>query len=348
MSLSKERRGQIADDIIQEIGSPSFSGFLDLASLARHYGVTGQSVARLLTKLRGENRITAETSGRSYKYSLPREEVEFDFPTDGLKEDEVFRKNIAAFISSAPETPRRNFAYAFTEILNNAVEHSKSPAVTVCAAKTEAFIEFSIRDKGVGIFAKIAAALKLEDTSHAILELMKGKFTTNPRNHTGEGIFFSSKAGDLFTIHSGNIVFTVSAFMRGTNEEYAFSSAAPPLDGTSVSFRVWFGHVETLAEVFSRFAPEDSFVKTVVPVKLLEQDSVMPIVSRSQARRLLARFEKFRAAELDFEGVSEIGQGFADEIFRVFRNEYPEIEITPVNCGSAISAMIKRVTAAPR
>ncbi|MGP1683225.1 MAG: STAS-like domain-containing protein, partial [Giesbergeria sp.] len=69
------------------------------------------------------------------------------------------------------------------------------------------------------------------------------------------------------------------------------------------------------------------------------------LVSRSQAKRTLARIEKFKFVVLDFKGVSEIGQAFADEIFRVYAKAHPEIIIAPMNESKAVAAMISRARA---
>ena len=37
------------------------------------------------------------------------------------------------------------------------------------------------------------------------------------------------------------------------------------------------------------------------------------LVARSQAKRLLERFDRFEEVVLDFDGVRQVGQGFADE-----------------------------------
>ena len=58
----------------------------------------------------------------------------------------------------------------------------------------------------MGIFKKIQKALDLLDERHAILELAKGKLTTDPKHHTGEGIFFTSRMFDEFTILSGGVL----------------------------------------------------------------------------------------------------------------------------------------------
>jgi hypothetical protein len=67
------------------------------------------------------------------------------------------------------------------------------------------------------------------------------------------------------------------------------------------------------------------------------------LVTRSQAKRLAKQFERFKHVELDFAGVSEIGQAFADELFRVFARAHPQIRITPINTEPAVAQMIRRV-----
>ena len=87
---------------------------------------------------------------------------------------------------------------------------------------------------------------------------------------------------------------------------------------------------QTIEDVFSEFAPEQydfQFQKTRVLVKLLQPD----YVSRSEARRLLANLEKFREIVLDFRDVRSVGQGFADEVFRVFAGRHPGIVIRSEN-----------------
>ena len=87
------------------------------------------------------------------------------------------------------------------------------------------------------------------------------------------------------------------------------------------------------------------FDKTVVPLRLAQHEGEK-LVSRSQAKRLAQRFELFKRVELDFAGISEIGQAFADELFRVFATAHPHIRITPVNTAPAVDQMIRRALAA--
>jgi hypothetical protein len=66
------------------------------------------------------------------------------------------------------------------------------------------------------------------------------------------------------------------------------------------------------------------------------------LLSRSQARRVLARFERFEEVLLDFSDVEMIGQAFADEIFRVYQREHPDIRIIPISASPAVESMIAR------
>ena len=45
----------------------------------------------------------------------------------------------------------------------------------------------------------------------------------------------------------------------------------------------------------------------------------------------------------EYLGEHLIGQAFADEIFRVFRNKHKEITILPINMNEEVKFMIKRV-----
>jgi hypothetical protein len=108
----------------------------------------------------------------------------------------------------------------------------------------------------------------------------------------------------------------------------------------------------TTLDVFKRFSspnPDDAevmdFSRTHFPVELakLEGES---LVSRSQAKRLMARAEKFREVVLDFQGVKSIGPSFADEIFRVFKRQHPDVHITSINAAPEVDAMVRRAVSA--
>ncbi|MCF6246214.1 MAG: STAS-like domain-containing protein [Desulfobacula sp.] len=67
------------------------------------------------------------------------------------------------------------------------------------------------------------------------------------------------------------------------------------------------------------------------------------LISKSQAKRLITRFDKFTEVVLDFVGVKQIGQAFADQIFRVFRNKHPEVRLGIIHESNEVANMIQRV-----
>jgi hypothetical protein len=204
-----------------------------------------------------------------------------------------------------------------------------------------------IFDDGVGIFRKVKSRLNLEDERHAILELSKGKLTTDPARHSGEGIFFTSRMFDRFSLGSGNLEFV----HRSTPDQDWLITVDPPSEqatGTKASMEIAVDSSRTSEDVFNRFADPDAddygFTKTHVAL-ILAQYGQDDLVSRSQARRVLARFDRFRTVVLDFKGVQTIGQAFADEIFRVFAQAHPNIHLLPVNASEQATRMIRRAQA---
>jgi len=201
-----------------------------------------------------------------------------------------------------------------------------------------------IHDNGVGIFEKIKNDFNLEDRRHAILELSKGKLTSDSSRHSGEGIFFTSRMFSSFIISSLDYAFVK---LDTTTREYLLEIEQPEKEtpGTRVILRLSTNVSYTPKEIFDRYSDDDQrFSKTVVPLKLAKYEGEQ-LVSRSQARRILSRLERFSEVVLDFEGISEIGQGFADEMFRVYPSEHPEVHLFPTKAGQAVQDMIRHVNA---
>jgi hypothetical protein len=223
-------------------------------------------------------------------------------------------------------------------MVNNAIDHSGSAQVEVGLARDALNTSAYVADEGEGIFLKIQRALKLYDPREAILELAKGKLTTDPVNHTGEGIFFSSKVMDAFDIRSGKLHFVHDD--RGFDVLLERTDDAP---GTVVLMRLANDSDRVLQEVFDQFAAPDeyTFSRTIVPVKLAQHEGER-LVSRSQAKRLTMRFERFQTVVLDFTDVEEIGQAFADEVFRVFQQAHPGTQLIPANMAPGVENMVKR------
>ncbi|HEX7339375.1 MAG TPA: STAS-like domain-containing protein [Rhodanobacteraceae bacterium] len=231
-------------------------------------------------------------------------------------------------------------------MVNNAIDHSEGRHLALTVLSKDGTTMLWVSDDGIGIFRKIAKALALPDDRLALLELAKGKFTTNPREHTGEGVFFSSRVFDFFHIASGGLVFDHSA-----EHDKDLLTETPPgrdLAGTTVLMSIKNASRRTLKQVFDAFSSgpdEYSFAKTIVPVRLARIGNEN-LISRSQAKRLMLRVEGFRHVVLDFASVPIIGQSFADEVFRVFALRYPDVELVAIHAVPAVQQMIRRAQVA--
>ena len=317
----------------------------DIATFtAERFSVSRQAVNKHLKKLINEEVLVTEGTTRDRRYRLNLFEREFDYALDGnLAEDVIWRKDVSPLFEELPENVRHILQYGFTEMFNNAIEHSSGTAVKVYIEKTAMTSLIHLIDNGEGIFKKIQREFNLEDERHALLELAKGKLTTDPAHHTGEGIFFSSRMFDRYEIVSGNTIFAHS----GNYGDWLFENPRMPIDigiGTSVLMEINNNASITAKEVFDSFASGDEdygFTKTIVPVRLAQYEREK-LISRSQAKRVLARVENFKTVVFDFRGVDMIGQAFADEIFRVFSQEHPDLAIFHVNANTEIERMIRR------
>ena len=198
-----------------------------------------------------------------------------------------------------------------------------------------------MRDDGVGVFRRVCQDFGYPTPNDAIVQLEKGKLTSDPARHSGEGLFFSSKAVSRFRLESQATAWIV--------DNRVHDSAIAPSEvrrGTRVQLEVVAGHVPKLEEVFASYTDPDSlrFTKTRATIKLAGLGKTL--VSRSEAKRLVARLPDFAHVTLDFSGVDAVGQGFCDEVFRVFERAHPELMLEPVGMNDAVAFMVRRARAA--
>ncbi len=312
---------------------------------AQEFGISRQAVNKHLQHLVNERALTATGTTRDRRYALRVRHSEEKVYTlaNRRTEDDVWREDIASVIGELPKNVLDIWQYGFTEMYNNVLDHADARHAVVNLARTATRTEMRIYDDGVGIFTKIRKELNLEDERHAVLELAKGKLTTDPRNHSGEGIFFTSRVFDRFAILSGTTYFS-----HDFDEADWILEQPEASQGTHVLMQLNNHTSRTTRKVFAKFTSGDEglFDKTVVPVRLAQYGDEL-LVSRSQAKRLLARVDRFRTVILDFAEVRGIGQAFADEIFRVFRTGNTRIELVSINANPEVRVMIQRAMASP-
>jgi len=307
--------------------------YKNIAALtSKEFNITLPAVYKHIDRLLSERKLTR----KSGKYALQSVQNKYVYKINRtLSEDAVWEKEIKKYFSGAPQNIKNIWTYGFLEIFNNAIEHSKGKNINLIINQNKAFTSLSISDDGIGIFNNIKKKLKLTDEKDAIIELAKGKRTTDKTRHSGQGIFFTSKVFDDFVIISNGIT-----FVSNQKKDSRIKTGRAKFS-TFVYMCLANNSNKVLKDVFDKFSIEipGGFDKTIVPINLANSDD---LVSRSQARRILNGLELFKEVILDFTDIKNIGQAFADEIFRVFPNMNPNTVIIAQNTSAEVQYMINR------
>ena len=277
---------------------------------------------------RGTYELVTETS--IYQFARDKGEIE--------EEQVIYDEYLQSHFKGFPRNVMSIWEYALGEIINNVIDHSEAKNLTITVKTNNLCTKISIVDNGVGIFKKIKDHFGFHSTDEAICELFKGKLTTDPDRHSGEGIFFTSKLVDRFVIISDGKIFTNNKYDKDDLTDAMYAEC-----GTVVLMELSNSSNKIPSEIFNQYSQVDGgFTKTIIPLKNVFETAP---VSRSQAKRICQRLEKFQEVILDFDGLEWMGQGFAHQIFIVFQNEYPEISLKPINMNDGVSQMYTHVTA---
>ena len=313
----------------------------DLVSTAvSHFGITRQAIHKHLKNLIAQGMMEAEGQTRQRQFRLVDSQQSWTYNiAGGLEEDRAWRLELLPLLKHLPKNALDIWEFCFTEIFNNAIDHSEGRTIRVLLKQNAVAASVEIVDDGIGIFEKLRAAVGLSDERHVALELSKGKLTTDPAKHTGQGIFFTSRLMDTFGIWSGSVLLRHDF---GREDDWVITSNVI-VSGTKVGMKLRHGIERTCKSIFDQYSSGDDygFTKTVVPVDLARYGGEQ-LISRSQAKRLMARVDQFKTVVLDFHGIDRVGQAFADEIFRVYSRSHPDIEIIPKNATPEVQQMIQR------
>lgn len=336
MKFNAEKSNMINMYILEKIdaGSESLS-----SSVADAFGISTNTVHSYLRRLQ-EDSVIAKAKRGEYKlvtnsvsYELSRSAGDLD--TDTYAFDAFFEKHI----KDLPENVYRIWEYAFSEMINNVVDHSAAENLSILVEQNYLNTSVFIIDNGIGIFNKIREHFSLPGIEEAICELFKGKLTTDSSNHSGEGIFFSSKMMDKFFIYSSGRIFTMSKY---NNDEIFDIDLGESFSGTAVYMSLSNFSQRHAADVFDQYASVDGgFTKTRIPLKSIFDTAP---ISRSQAKRVCNRLDSFLEVEIDFDGLDWIGQGFAHQMFVVYQNAHPDIKLIPTNMSENVQKMYNHVT----
>ena len=335
MRFTEEKKKEIRSYLLEKIREqkPGLS-----KAVAEALGVNQATVHGYLNELADAGAIVRVRRG---EYRLVRQQFDCTLDLeagDFDDETEVYDRCLREHVRDFPKNVRDIWAYAFSEMMNNVIDHSGADTVRILVTQDCLDTEVTITDNGEGIFEHIRRYFRLPSAEDAILELFKGKLTTDAQHHSGEGIFFTSRLMDTFVIISGGKSFTHNRYDAGRVFDIPDFS-----QGTCVVMRLSNHSAKQPQEVFDRYSDVDGgFSRTHILLKNMFDASP---VSRSQAKRVCSRLGQFREVVLDFEDVSWMGQGFAHQVFVVFRNEHPAVKLVPVHMNEAVEKMYRHVTA---
>jgi len=309
------------------------------ADLVGRTGLTRQALHRHLVRAVEEGWLVREGAGRGTCYRSSGPAV-FDrtWPTAGLEEDATWSELAAWLAEHLPPLSAGAssiLGYAVTELVNNAIDHSEADEVRLRVELEGEALRAMVEDVGLGALETIRSRLALEDHLHALQELSKGKTTTPPERHSGGGIFFTSKMVERFELEANGLAWLV-------DNERADQTVreAEPEPGTRVLLHLDTKTRSTPLETFERYMHDFEFDTPRCVLRLFEYGT--EFLSRSEARRLLANLDRFREVILDCRGVESVGQGFVDEVFRVWARAHPEVRLVPVEMGRAVEFMVRR------
>lgn len=310
------------------------------AMVCKKFSVSRMTATRHLQELITEKKIIK--SGKTYDtryYLVAGKNKSIDLPiNETLEEFSVLKIYFEKEFTTLPKNQQEICDYCCTELINNVKDHSKGAHFHMETRWEKQGLHIEISDDGVGIFKKLKMALGLVDFQDGLLALTKGKITTDPKNHTGEGVFFSSRAVDQFVMEANGINYT-----KNNMENDWFYQESTVKTGTKITLFIHYDCERLLKNVFAAYMnPENyDFDKTEILVELSKLGDEK-YISRSQAKRILANLNRFSHIVLDFRDIETVGQGFVDEVFRVFRNQFPHIQIEYRNANENIVFMIKR------
>jgi len=277
-------------------------------------------------KKRGQYNLVNTSNEYTFKRSAG------DLESDTLPYEVCLEKEIKHLDGNVQQI----WSYGLSEMVNNVIDHSNAENMQVIILQNYLTTTVVLIDDGVGIFEKIKNHFDLPGLDEAICELFKGKLTTDEANHSGEGIFFTSKMMDDFAIISSGKIFTSSKF-----DDDKILDMKANVGGTCVVMSLSNFTHKIPKEIFAQYSDLDgSFVTTRIPLKNIFDAAP---VSRSQAKRVCNRLEKFEEVILDFEGIEWMGQGFAHQIFVIFKSAHPEMSIVPQNMNDSVAGMYNHV-----
>ena len=338
MAQRKRLEGERIDDAITllfDAGDSVTTGLVaKLASVSR------QAAGNHLKYLVARGDLAHEGTGRAGRYlkvatlSFHHRRAEMDQDAVRVMEFKEVERRDPKVLGNPKVSPILMYSYGV--LLNNAIDHSNAGNVMTRWYLKSDLIAFEIEDDGIGAFRNMREQRDLQTDEDALGEIAKGRQSTMYERHRGLGIYFSSRMASRFTISSGQLVWEVD----GRRGDSTIGSLPYIRVGTLVRVEVDADTQVAMSDVFNDFSlPGGGGDRTTLPVSLFETNR--GFVSRPEAQRISEQLEMFDKVVLDFIGIDQIGQGFADELFRVWQNQHPETRLIGSHTNPGIDAVLR-------
>jgi len=337
-----QRRGIRKGDVLAAVaGGPVSTG-----ALAETFGVTRQAIHHHLRTLENDGLVHQVGQGRATRWQLTWGH-QFTWPLPpGVGEDVVWnqvRDQLADELAVVNDPTMACLTYGVSGMLNNAIDHSGGTQVSVHVDVSDNDVTVAVSDDGIGAFRHVREHFGLPGELDAIAHIAKGSQTTAPEAHSGQGLFFTSRVVDWFQLEANGHIWKVDN-LRGD------TTVAPGTadTGSHVLLRTAVAGTRRTKDIFDAFSEPDhnQFDRATLRVSLADHGKTF--VSRSEAKRIAAGLEAYAQVELDFTDVQEIGQGFVDELFRVWTTGHPGTRLTPTNMNREVTFMVERGLPRPR
>lgn len=230
MRFDKNKKEAIQRYLLEKIeeGAPNL-----IKLVCDTFDITQNTVHTYLKQLLQDNVIQRLKRGT---YVLVTQEAAYHFArSKGEIEEEqrIYDENLRSHFLQLPQNVKNIWDYILSEMINNVIDHSAAENLDIRVSQNYLATQIFIMDNGVGIFKKICDHFHMHSLDEAICELFKGKLTTDPQNHSGEGIFFSSRLADRFMIYSDGKIFSTDKY-----EDDLLAGVPVNITGTLVAIKL--------------------------------------------------------------------------------------------------------------
>ncbi|MCE2660532.1 MAG: ATP-binding protein [Rubrivivax sp.] len=313
------------------------------AELARRLDIGPGQLSALLEQLTQQGWLVAHSQGQQTVYRPGAlRQVALTYALAGLEEDLPWRRDFAPSFELS-RTQAQTLGQAVSELLNNAIDHSGGTQVSLSLRQTPHSLQLLVADDGIGLFQHLSETVAISDPALALLELSKGRLTSQPLHHCGHGLLLSARLADVCVVQANGQSWMTRQGDGGAWQSQLFKTTR---NGTSVFLSIARDATRTPESVLSAWRADDTdFSRTCVPLRLLVQDQASTMLhSRADARRVTHRLTTFALAELDFEGIEALGPAFTDELLRVWARSHPQVQLKYLHAAPQVLQALHRVT----